>query len=338
MTNAKWVLAGADTLLGRELRDYIPEHRLPVRLVLAGGTTAERVLAAGAEDEISVMEPLSPETLHDAAVLLLAAPVEECRAAIELAGKLPVPPVIVDLTGAFESEPGAAVRAPMLETAPAVTPAGGVQVVAHPAAVGLGRLLDLIHAAHPVRHAVATLLEPVSVHGSRGIDELHQQTLSLFSFQNPPRQLFDTQASFNLLPRFGEEAAAQPADSQTRIERQLARLLPPRGVPVPSLRVLHAPVFHGYGASVWIEFEERPAVAFLEKELEAAGVDVRRTGMEPASNSGVAGQGGITVSDLAEGPRHGSGLWLWMMLDNLRTTAETAVLIAAAAARARESA
>jgi aspartate-semialdehyde dehydrogenase len=338
MKDAKWILTGSDTLSGREVRDYVAEHRLPVRLVLAGGTSAERVLTAGDDEEISVMEPLSAATLHDADVVLLAGLEDEARAILELARSLPEPPVLIDLAGWLESEPGAVVRAPMLEQNPDAAPAVNVQVVAHPAAAGLGRLLDLVHGAHPVRHVAVTLLEPVSVYGSRGIDELHKQTLSLFNFQNPPKELFDTQASFNLLPRFGEDAAAQPAASQTRMERHLTRLLPPRRVPIPSLRLLHAPVFHGYGASIWIEFESRPAVEHLEKELEAAGVDVRRATMEPASNTGVAGQSGLTVSDLAEDPRHGAGMWIWMMLDNLRTVAETAVLVAAAASRARESA
>lgn len=337
MTQAKWILAGGDTLAGREIRDYVAEHQLPVNLVLAGGTPTERVLAGG-DEAISVMEPLSAESLHDAAVLLLATPPDETLAACELARSLPHPPALIDLTGALETDPAAAVRAPMLEAAPPVLPAGAVHIVAHAAASGLGRLLDLIHARHPFHHAVATLLEPVSVHGAPGIDELHKQTLSLFNFQNPPKDLFDTQASFNLLPRFGADAPVQPGDSQARIERHLARLLPPRHVPVPSVRVLHAPVFHGYAASVWIEFAQRPAAVFLEKELEQAGLDVRLAGMEPASNTGVAGQSGITVSDIAEDPRHGSGLWLWMVLDNLRATTETAVLIAAAASRAREAA
>ena len=333
----KWILAGGDTLAGREVRDYVEEHKLPVRLVLAGGTPSERVLTS-AEEEISVMEPLAAETLHDAAVLLLAGPAGESRAACELARSLPLPPAIIDVTGALEDDPSAVLRAPMLESAPPPAPSGAVLTAAHAAATGLGRLLDLIHSIHPYRHAVATLLEPVSVHGSRGVDELHKQTLSLFNFQAPPKEVFDAQASFNLLTRFGEQAEGQPGGSQARIERQLARLLPPRRVPLPSIRVLHAPVFHGYGASVWIEFEQRPAAAHLEKELESQGIDVRSAGMEPASNTGVAGQSGITVSDIAHDPRHGSGLWLWMMLDNLRTAAETAVLVAAAASRARESA
>ena len=257
MKDAKWILAGSDTLSGREVRDYIAEHRLPVRLVLVGGTSVERVLTAGDEEEIAVMEPLSAVTLHDADVVLIAGAEDEARTVLELARSLPDPPVLIDMAGWLESEPGAVVRAPMLEANPDAAPTAGIQVVAHPAATGLGRLLDLVHALHPVRHAVVTLLEPVSVYGARGIDELHKQTLSLFNFQNPPKELFDTQASFNLLPRFGEEAAAQPADSQSRMERHLTRLLPLRRVPVPSLRLLHAPVFHGYGASIWIEFESR---------------------------------------------------------------------------------
>lgn len=338
MTNAKWILAGGDSLLGRELRDYVVEHKAPVQLRLAGGTAADRVLMAGGDEEISVMEPLGAELLVDAAVLLLAGSKEETRAGYELAASLPKPPVVVDMTGELEGEAGAVVRAPMLENAPGAAPAGTVQVVAHPAAVALGRLLDLLQGLHGVKHAAATVLEPVSVYGTAGVDELHKQTLSLFNFQAVPKAVFDTQASFNVLPRFGEGVAGGPGVSEARIQRHLAKLLPGRGVGLPSVRVLHAPVFHGYGVSLWVEFEARPAVAHLEKELEQAGLDVRTAGMEPASNTGVAGQSGLTVSDIAEDVRHGGAMWMWMMMDNLRTVAETAVLVAAGASRARETA
>ena len=38
----------------------------------------------------------------------------------------------------------------------------------------------------PIARAIATLFEPASEHGRRGMDELHEQTVNLLSFQQLP--------------------------------------------------------------------------------------------------------------------------------------------------------
>ena len=38
------------------------------------------------------------------------------------------------------------------------------------------------------------------------MDELHQQTISLLSFQSIPKETYDAQVAFNLLPVLGEAA------------------------------------------------------------------------------------------------------------------------------------
>ena len=42
--------------------------------------------------------------------------------------------------------------------------------------------------------------------GGQAMDELHQQTVNLLSFQTLPREQYDAQVSFNLLPELGEAA------------------------------------------------------------------------------------------------------------------------------------
>ena len=59
-----------------------------------------------------------------------------------------------------------------------------------------------------VEMAAATLLVPASESGRGGMDELHQQTVHLLSFQPLPKEQFDAQAAFNLLAEFGGEAKA----------------------------------------------------------------------------------------------------------------------------------
>lgn len=338
MTKSRWLLVGGETLLGKEINDLVEERKLPVVLRMAAGESKETLLTAG-EDEISVVEPLSAELLADADVVLLGGSVENNREALALARGLARRPAFIDLTGGFEDLPESLLRAPLLEDDALRTEKDALHVPAHPAAAALARLLLLLHQASPLKAAVATILEPASEYGKAGIDELHKQSVSLFNFQPMPKDMFDAQASFNLLPRYGDEAKANLGKIEKRIERHLATLLGARGVPLPSIRVVHAPVFHGYCLSVWAEFTgARPTAAEALAALSGAGIDARGAETEPGSNAGVAGQSGITASDIAEDRSSAKALWLWVALDNLRTLADEALLIAGLLSRGRSGA
>lgn len=327
MTKPKWLLLGGETLLGKEIRELVEEGKLPVTLSLASAHPDDIVLAPGEED-LLVMQPLDKNTIEDADVVLLAGTMEAHKRALALAHGLAQRPAMVDAVCDFEDLPESILRAPILERGPVAAQDYSIHSLAHPAAIALARLMSLLHAQRPLRSAVVTVLEPASERGKEGVDELHQQTLTLFNFQQMPRELFDAQVSFNLLPRLGPEAKVNLEVAELRIERHLASLLGPLAVPLPSLRVVQAPVFHGYCLNTWLEFESRPTVDEISGWLKDAGLDVRGADLEPGSNMGVAGQSGLTVSDILEDRGHARGVWLWLALDNMRTRAETALLTA----------
>lgn len=338
MRKTDWLLVGGETILGREIRDLVEEQELPVRLHLASGRPDEHIVSApeGEDDDLEVMHALDRTLVEAADVLLLCGGREVNERAAALARESTNRPALVDLTGQFEELPESRLRAPLLETGEAAA-AEAIHTLAHPAAVALARVLVLLHARYAVERAVATILEPVSQQGRAGIDELHNQTLSLLNFREAPRDVFDAQVSFNLLPRYGSGAPHALGEAAARIERHLATLLGARRVPLASVRLIQAPVFHGYCMSVWVEFAKRPPVGALEHLLEEAGIDVRRGGAEPASNVTVAGQVGLTVSDIAEDHAAPQAVWLWLAFDNLRAQAEAALLTAGLLARGRES-
>src|SRR5581483_4736468 len=140
------------------------------------------------------------------------------------------------------AQPGA--ETPGLET-PAI-------VAAHPVAVALALLLGRIAQFTPIRIASCTILEPASEYGRAAMDELHQQTVKLLSFQELPRQVYDTQVAFNTTPSFGDAAKFSLAWSESRIRRHFALLSGGR-LPDIGVQLLHTPVFHGYGISLAIE-------------------------------------------------------------------------------------
>ena len=117
---------------------------------------------------------------------------------------------IVDLSFALEDEAGASVRSPWIErqTGQPVTPElqPGPVVVAHPAATVLALLAVARAESRQNISMIATVFEPASETGQKGMDELHQQTVNLLSFQELPKSVFDIQVAFNMVPRFGQRS------------------------------------------------------------------------------------------------------------------------------------
>lgn len=322
------VLVGSETLLGREIRDIAATSapELDLRLIAADEEKPGTLTRQG--DEPAVVEEFAPGSLAAASVLFLAGSAESSRKALELSDGSAA---IVDLTFAAEERPEARLRAPVVETAEELDGAA-VHVIAHPAAIALALFLRRLQAQDPIRRAVIQILAPASEHGSAGVGELQNQTVSLLSFKKLPQAIFDTQLGFNLLARYGEEAPASLEESELRIERHLATLLalPGEGTdaPMPSLRLIQAPVFHGYSFSAWVQFESSPGVEALESSLLAGAIEVRGIEVEPPTNVGQAGQSGIAVGAIAADRNDPEACWFWLVADNLRLMAENAVAVA----------
>ena len=296
-------------------------------------------LVAGAEEESGTLteiggEPaflskLDPDTVDEADVLILAGSTESSKTA--LAAK--PTGLVIDLTYMAEDDPQARVRAPMVEGQDYRPDHTGPQIVAHPAAIAVGAVLKRLHETWPVQRAIVQIFEPASERGTGGIEELQQQMVSLLSFKPLPKAVYDAQLSFAMLARFGPDAPVQLQTVEERIERHLASLLERLdSVPMPSLRLIQAPVFHGYSFSFWIEFwaesQNGPGASDIEDAMTQPPFDIRTSDLEPPNNVGVAGQSGIAVGAVTADPNAANAFWIWAASDNLRLSAENAALIA----------
>jgi aspartate-semialdehyde dehydrogenase len=243
------------------------------------------------------------------------------------------------LSYALESDPAVAVNAPWIErelgqTAP-LNLDSSVITIAHPAAVTLALLLLRVQKAVAIRQAVATVFEPVSERGRRGMDELHEQTVNLLSFQQMPTGVFDAQVAFNMIGRYGASASPSLETIERRIARHLGKLLAGR-IPVPALTLLQAPVFHAHTFSVYLELDKEVSLGDLSQALAGEHVQIARAPEDAPSNVNVAGKDYILVTprrDSSSG--NGKGLWIWAAVDNLRLAAITAVDCANALAAVR---
>ena len=326
--SATIVVVGGESLLGKEVREVLEMRSVPAKVRLLA-TLEEGKIITQQDGEPVVMDSIRAEDLVTASVVILAGTPESGRRAYELAtgtkGKRV--PAFIDLSGGLEDNPGVRLRAPMAE--PAHVEATPLSLIAHPAASVLALFLQRLHAANPIRKCVVHIFEPASERGQTGLDELQQQTVGLLSFQKLNKEVYDAQASFNMLPRFGEDAPLSLEDIELEIDRHLASLLlATPNVPMPSLRVVQAPVFHGYSVSLRVEFERNPDIAALSKALAVEPIEVRTKNQEPPSNVGIAGQSGITAGAFRVDRNDPKAAWFWLVADNLRIAAEQAVEVA----------
>ncbi len=318
-------VVGGETLLAKEVRAVLEESKPAPRVQLISAAADGSALLMADDDDPIVMTPLNAESLEGAKAVFLAGSPASSRRALKV--NPPGGPALIDLAGALEEQPRARLRAPSAEPAALEPDSGPIQVIAHPAAIALALLLSRIAQAGAIRRSVAHVFEPASELGQRGLDELHQQTVAVLGFQKLKMDIFDTQLAFGLLARYGEEAVEPLESIEQRVERHLASLLAGwPSVPMPSVRLIQAPVFHGHSFSVWVEFEEHPGVKAISQALADGGIDVRPE--EPPSNIGAAGQSGLSVGAIAVDANNPRACWFWAVADNLRLAAENGVAVA----------
>lgn len=321
-------LLGGETLLGRELQDVL-QSRGSDLTVKAYSSTGEGNFGEQ-EGEPVYLEPLNAKTVDSSLAVLVAGSPEGADKAYQLTKETGGKTRLIDCTGYLESRSEAKIVAPLLEDP---KQSNWLLVLAHPVASALALILKRLTSYRRMERAVINIFEPASERGQRGISELHQQTTSLLAFKPLKKEVFDTQVSFNLLSQYGEEAPVQLSTVEQRIERHLIGLLKNYAngepIPTPSLRLIQAPVFHGYSISLWVEFDPRGAksvnVQGLGEALASAQIEVRSAGEEPPTGVGAASQSGLIAGDIRTDRNNAHAVWLWVVLDNLRVTADAAV-------------
>jgi aspartate-semialdehyde dehydrogenase len=234
---------------------------------------------------------------------------------------------IIDLSAALENEPGASVRSLWVERERGQSPVPELQpgpcVNAHPVAVTLALLLSRAKKAGAIRRAVATIFEPASEHGQRGMDELHQQTVNLLSFQPLPKDVFDEQVAFNMVARYGQKSQPALDSVEARILRHYQKIAA-ADAPQPSLMLLQAPIFHGHALALFVEMDRSLDVPALSQALGGDHVAIPGTQEDSPTNVSSAGQPDIQLA-LKLDPAQPNGVWLWAAADNLRISALAAV-------------
>jgi aspartate-semialdehyde dehydrogenase len=322
-------IVGAASLRGKELNEALGESSF---------ATADFVLMDGEEaigqlesvgDEATFIQPVTSAAFTHADFTFFTGDADLTRKHWETAAH--AGSAIIDLTGELDGEKGAVVLGPWVQHSPEglhlQTPA---VVPAHAASLTLALLLGQIRQASAVRSAFATVLEPASEHGRGAMDELHQQTVNLLSFQALPKLFYDTQIAFNITPAAGSEGKVNLQATEARVRRHYA-LLGAGRLPAVAIQLVHAPVFHGHTMSIGLDLERAMTADQLRQLLTASEhIEAATSDEEAPSNLAAAGQEQVLVRVRAADDEltPTNRFWLWVAADNLKLTALNAVACA----------
>jgi aspartate-semialdehyde dehydrogenase len=319
-------IVGAATLKGKDVAEMLNERNFPavdVRL-LDDDESIGQLEATG--DEINFIQSVRSEQFAHVDFTIFAGDADCARKNWKRARD--AGSAIIDLSGTLEDEPGAQVRSLWLERErgeiwrPELQP--GPVIVAHPAALTLALLLYRARKAGAIRNVVVTIFEPASEQGQKGMDELHQQTVNLLSFQSLPKDVFDVQVAFNMVARYGQRSRISIDSLESRVRRHYQKIAGSLALD-PALMLLQPPVFHGHALAVYLEMEELVALEKLTEALSGDHITVVKPEDESQPNNvNSAGHGNILVS-VKKDSGQPNGVWLWAAADNVRIAAINAV-------------
>src|SRR5947207_10992226 len=262
------VIVGAATLKGKEIAEVLSDRNFPsadIKL-LDDDESLGQLETAG--EEISFIQSVRAEQFEHVDFTFFACDQDCTRSnwkTVQKAGS-----AIVDLSFALEDVPEAMLRAPWIERqlGQVLTPELQPRpvVIAHPAAVVLALLLLRVQKAGTVKRVVSTVFEPASEHGQKGMDELHEQTVNLLSFQQLPKKVFDTQVAFNMVARYGEQAAPSLATIERRVFKHYQRVAGTEA-PAPSLLMIQAPLSHGHAVAIHLDLARYAYLVSIPQSL-----------------------------------------------------------------------
>jgi aspartate-semialdehyde dehydrogenase len=318
-------IVGASTLKGREIQSVLRDRKFPIKKLVLLDSDEDLGRLSEFDGEPVVSLAISDSSLEFLDVAFFASEPKQVRARAHLPARNKF--LLVDLSHAFSGDASVPV---FLENQPADWPiASSLGLVAspHPAAITVATILQRLNQTFSIGSVVVSIFEPASERGSSAVEELKQQTISIFSFQKSPQTIFDSQLAFNLLSRLGEDAREPLVASERVIANDVRALLRP-GSPLPSLALIQAPVFHSHAFSFFVEVDAAVPIADLEKCLESDSISVSETSDEPPSPVRVAGNDGIQIGGMKRDSLNPRGVWFWAASDNLRLAAVNAVAAA----------
>lgn len=228
--------------------------------------------------------------------------------------------IVIDNTSFFRQDP----KVPLI--IPEVNPESisgykNKNIIANPncALVPIAAALKPLSLKNTIKRIIVSTYQSVSGAGKEAMEELDQQTRSLFTGTPKPAEKLARPIAYNLIPHIGAFTESGYTEEELKMRDEIKKILDPR-IELSSTCV-RVPVFVGHCSAVHVEFEKPFLVDEALQLLRCApGIQVmdEEDPMDYATPLDVVGQDDILVSRLRQDMSMPNGLVFWVVSDNLR--------------------
>ncbi len=315
----KIAVVGATGNVGREILDILAQREFPAREVvaLASRNSLGKQVSFG-EEQILNVEVLDDYDFHDTDIALFSpgsavSKIHAPRAAADGC-------VVIDNTSLFRMDPEIPLIVPEVN-AHALKGYAKRNIIANPNCSTMQMVVALkpLHDANPIERVVVSTYQSVSGAGKEAMDELYEQTKSLYVHTAKEPKKFTKRIAFNVIPHIDVFMEDGSTKEEWKMVEETKKILDPNiKVTATCVRV---PVFIGHSESVNIQFKNPMTIEQVYDLLEnAPGVLVvdRRADAGYTTPIECVGEDAVFVSRVRKDPTIPNGINMWIVSDNLR--------------------
>lgn len=315
----KVVVAGATGNVGREMLNILAEREFPVDEIAALASRKSLGTEVSFGDKTLKTKDLDTFDFTGWDIALFAIGSEATKTYAPKAAAAGC--VVIDNSSLYRYDPAVPLVVPEVNPE-AVEQYRNRNIIANPNCSTAQMVVALkpLHDRARIRRVVVSTYQSVSGAGKAGIDELWDQTKSIYNpVQEVPAKKFTKQIAFNVIPHIDVFMEDGSTKEEWKMVAETKKILDPRiKVTATCVRV---PVFVGHSEAINIEFEEFLDEAEARDILrEAPGVlvvDKREPGgyVTPIE---CVGDYATFVSRIRQDSTIENGINLWCVSDNLR--------------------
>ena len=179
--------------------------------------------------------------------------------------------------------------------------------------------LKPLHEKSIINRIVVSTYQAVSGAGKIGMDELFNQTQTIYANQEVKKDKFTKQIAFNVIPHIGSFLDNGNTEEEQKMIDETKKILD-EGIKVSATCVRTA-VFIGHSEAINIEFDSpldaKEAQEILEKSEAISVIDHRKDEgyVTPVE---IAGEDKVYISRIRNDETIDNGISLWVVSDNLR--------------------
>lgn len=314
----KVAVVGATGNVGHEILNILDERNFPADEVvaLASGRSAGREVSFGDVD-LKVQELATFD--FSGTDIVLSSP--GAKVSAEFAPKAAkAGAIVIDNTSQFRMDPDVPLIVPEVNPE-AIAGYKKRGIIANPNCSTIQMLVALkpLHDLATVKRVVVSTYQSVSGAGKEAMDELFNQTRSIFMNDRKEPEVFPKVIAFNAIPQIDEFMDDHMTKEEWKMMVETKKILG------SSIKVcancVRVPVFIGHAEMVNVEFENDISARDAKKALrDFDGITLidLESEMEFVTPAEIAGEDDVFVSRLREDPTVENGLNFWCVADNLR--------------------